>query len=611
LCLLQFIAVVALALACVLAPALAEKRVALVVGNGAYRHADRLDNPVNDARGMRDALKSPALGFEVVYGEDLDHNGLRRAIGQFAGLVGGADVALVFFAGHGATFGDTPYVVPVDAEFSNVDQVPYELMPVETLIGELRRAKGVRIAILDACRDNAAESRLKRARGEGTRGLGPMKNPDGLILAYATQYLSTAADGGGSGHSLFTEALLRNIATPGLDVKDVFFNVGRDVVTATGGKQRPEISVSIYERYALVPPAGGTAAVTVPSGTGAPGADAAAVWRDIQNTTDLAVVVDFVLHYGNVPVYGPLARAKREQLAKLAVPPPTPPPPSGDAPLTAERERGLKRGSTFRECKDCPEMVVVPAGRFTMGSSSGEKERGSDEGPQHVVTIGTAFAVGKFPVTRDQFAVFARETGYAAHSDCDWRNPGFAQDGSHPVICVSWDDANAYETWLAKKTGKPYRLPSEAEFEYAARGRTSPGAYPRFWFGDDEKELCKYGNGGDQKAENERVSIIGIPSPCNDGYANTSPVGHYQPNAFGLSDMAGNAEQWMADCRHDNYNNAPADGSAWTIGCSTGHMLRGGSWNRSWVALRAAARNANFADNGGDDYGIRLARTLK
>jgi formylglycine-generating enzyme required for sulfatase activity len=141
----------------------------------------------------------------------------------------------------------------------------------------------------------------------------------------------------------------------------------------------------------------------------------------------------------------------------------TPSRPGGAAPLTAVQERGLKAKDTFRECKDCPEMVVVPAGRFTMGSPSGEKERASDEGPQHVVTIGKAFAVGKFHVTRDQFAVFATETGFAAHSGCDWRNPDFTQEGSHPVVCVSWDDANAYANWLAKKTGKPYRLLSEAE----------------------------------------------------------------------------------------------------------------------------------------------------
>ncbi len=140
---------------CAVATGYAEKRVALVIGNRAYRHAEKLANPVNDARGIRDALAS--LGFDVIFGEDLDQKALGRAIGQFADRVEGADVAMVYFAGHGATFGDTPYVAPVDAEFSSLGQVPYQLVPVETLIGELRQARGIRIAILDACRDNAAE----------------------------------------------------------------------------------------------------------------------------------------------------------------------------------------------------------------------------------------------------------------------------------------------------------------------------------------------------------------------------------------------------------------------------------------------------------------------
>jgi uncharacterized caspase-like protein len=254
----EIIAVAWPALVGVLAQAdAAEKRVALVVGNSAYRHADKLANPVNDARGMRDALTK--LDFIVTYGENLDLKGLLAAIGDFASTVKGADVAMVYFAGHGATFSDTPYVVPVDAEFANLDRVPYELLQVETLIGELRNAKGVRIAILDACRDNAAEREVKRqlaARGGvATRGVGPMKYPKGLILAYATQYLSTAADSAGSANSPFTSALLHHIATPGLDVKELFFNVGREVVAATGETQRPEISVSLYDEYALVPAA--------------------------------------------------------------------------------------------------------------------------------------------------------------------------------------------------------------------------------------------------------------------------------------------------------------------------------------------------------------------
>jgi uncharacterized caspase-like protein len=229
----------------------------------------KLANPVNDARGVRDALRN--LKSDVTSREDLDQKALQQEIGQCAGRVEGADVAVVYFAGHGATFGDTPYLVPVDAEFSSLDVVPSELVAVERLIGELRRATGVRIVILDACRDNAVEQNLKREAARGaavTRGLAPMGNPTGLIIAYATQHLATAADdvsstspGGGlfsSGgssarQSPFTAALLDNIATPGVDVTDMFRKVGRKVDAATGGKQRPEISNSMYEQYALAP----------------------------------------------------------------------------------------------------------------------------------------------------------------------------------------------------------------------------------------------------------------------------------------------------------------------------------------------------------------------
>jgi formylglycine-generating enzyme required for sulfatase activity len=228
------------------------------------------------------------------------------------------------------------------------------------------------------------------------------------------------------------------------------------------------------------------------------------------------------------------------------------------------------------------------------------------------VTISQPFAVGKLHVTVDQYDAFVRETGYVASSKCysfegpkwtslSWRKLGFEQERSHPVVCLSWDDAKAYVDWLTQKTGKPYRLLSEAEWEYAARSRTSPGAYPRFWFGDDEKDLCRYGNFADQRAGNS-------VAPCDDGYVWTSPAGHYEPNAFGLYDMFGNAWQWTADCWHDVYEDAPADGSAWTSGACSEHVVRGGSRKEKPELLRAAHRSRGPL--GHYSVGFRLARTL-
>jgi uncharacterized caspase-like protein len=298
-------------------PGYAEKRVALVVGNGDYQHADKLANPVTDARRLRDALAK--LKFEIVYGEDLGKQALEQTIRRFADAAQDADVAFAFFAGHGATFGETPYLVPVDARFASLGEMPNELVQLETLVGELRRTKGLRIAILDACRDNSAERELKLRAMRGaqiTRGLGRVKNPEGLILAYATQYLSTAADGDPSGDSPFTAALLKHIATPGLDVKDLFVKVGSEVIASTKGVQRPEISVSFYDSYALVP--------TDQPAAGPPSRDRAAqVWAAIQNSTSQAVLEDFIRQFGTTD-FGSIARARLEELKKAA------PSPSGE-----------------------------------------------------------------------------------------------------------------------------------------------------------------------------------------------------------------------------------------------------------------------------------------
>jgi formylglycine-generating enzyme required for sulfatase activity len=302
-------------------------------------------------------------------------------------------------------------------------------------------------------------------------------------------------------------------------------------------------------------------------------------------------------------------------------------PAANDLVLSSERERALRPNDSFSECTDCPEMVVVPAGSFTMGSPESDSGLrpaiGRDERPQHLVTISRPFAVGRVHVTVDQFAAFVRETGYDAgawcfdasspHADRSWRNPGFAQEGSHPAVCLSWNNARAYVDWLVKKTGKPYRMLTEAEWEYATRGRTSPGDYPRFWFGDDEKELCRYGNGADQKTRDSIEGLEGVTAaPCNDGYAYTSPAGHYEPNAFGLYDMFGNARQWTADCWHESYKGAPDDGSAWTTGsCSVGRVVRGGSWHNGPDALRSTRRGWGSAPNQRyDQIGLRVGRTI-
>ena len=312
-----------------------------------------------------------------------------------------------------------------------------------------------------------------------------------------------------------------------------------------------------------------------------------------------------------------------QPLAPISPPVKTEPPAgpqtqAGAAPLTPERERALKPNDTFKECANCPEMVVVPAGYFTMGSPASEAGRYDDEGPQHKVTLAKPLAVGRFSITRGEFATFASETQYKAEGGCyvrsgskfelqndhSWRSPGFEQDERHPVVCVNWNDAKAFVAWLSQKIGRQYRLLTEAEFEYGARAGTTT----RYFFGDDEKDFCRYGNGADETAKKSNPGWQVLP--CSDGYAYTAPADSFLPNKFGLYDMAGNAWQWVEDCYHDNYNGAPTDGSAWTSGDCSRRVVRGGSWLFNPQVLRSAARRRSTPDVRYLDLGFRVTRTL-
>jgi formylglycine-generating enzyme len=278
-------------------------------------------------------------------------------------------------------------------------------------------------------------------------------------------------------------------------------------------------------------------------------------------------------------------------------------------------------GASLRDCpKLCPEMVRLPPGRFTMGSPATEKDRRDREGPQHQVAIGYPFLAGKYDVTRDEYAAFVAQTHRPDSASCygydgqafkdtpglNWRSPGFAQTGRDPVVCVSWDDTQAYAAWLSRKTGKRYRLLSEAEWEYAARAGTVTARTGS----DDPARLCGYINGADLDFGKNFPQDDGLNKACRDGYAHTSPVGSFGPNGFGLYDMLGNVWQWTADCVNDSYAGAPANGAAWQMGTCGRRIRRGGSWYNLPKSLRAAMRDGVPAGNRDVTGGFRVARML-
>jgi len=265
------------------------------------------------------------------------------------------------------------------------------------------------------------------------------------------------------------------------------------------------------------------------------------------------------------------------------------------AVLPAQAEIPVTPGSGefFRDCPDCPEMVVVPSGTFTMGSPESETDRADYEGPRHRVTIGEPFAVGRFAVT------FAEWDACAAGGGCGGYRPndqGWGR-GNRPVIGINWDDAKTYVQWLSKKTGKSYRLLSEAEREYVARAGT---ATPFWWGSAITPDMANYdGNyvyaGGGKKGEYRRKTV---------------PVDSFKPNPWGLYQVHGNVWEWAEDCRHLTYDGAPDDGSAWTAGDCTSHVLRGGSWSDDPVDLRSAYRANNNPVERYNNYGLRVARTV-
>ncbi|MBB5060480.1 formylglycine-generating enzyme required for sulfatase activity [Granulicella aggregans] len=291
-----------------------------------------------------------------------------------------------------------------------------------------------------------------------------------------------------------------------------------------------------------------------------------------------------------------------------------------------------RTAAVFQDCPECPELVVIPAGTFQIGSPANEPGRFDEEGPQREVKI-KKFAAAKYIVTRLEWTTFVRSTEQNTDKGCDysmlpkeheanasWMNLGFEQDDTHPVVCVSWSDAHDYVLWLGQKTGHKYRLLTESEWEYAARGGTTT-PYP--WGQTASHENANYG--GDDHAG------YGVAAG-RDKWVGTSPVGSFPPNQFGLYDMHGNVMQWVEDCFSKDYLGLPTDGSAFVVSApirATGEfaamngtnscayrMLRGGDWGDTPAMIRSASRN--WAPSPGQllqtykssGLGIRVARDL-
>jgi formylglycine-generating enzyme len=289
--------------------------------------------------------------------------------------------------------------------------------------------------------------------------------------------------------------------------------------------------------------------------------------------------------------------------------------------------------ASSRDCADCPLMVVVPTGIAILGAGHTDPFRRPDEVPERTFKIAEPFAVSRYEITRDEYEAFVRDTQRDVLGDCltdrkrrgEWvfdaettfRDPGFAQTGADPVACVSWVEAQAYIAWLNTRTDGGYRLLTEVEWEYVARGgATESLIYP---WGDNQSDGCPFANGFDRTTMDtySGMDTSGYatfdPLTCSDGWLNTAPVGSLESNQFGVYDMIGNIAEWVEDCyspSRDTLSDTGASSSIAASECSR-RIVKGGSWGTLAHNLRTAERIPYPATHRDDSVGIRVAKTLR
>ncbi len=535
-----------------------EKRLALVVGNAKYAN-NPLANPANDARDMAAALRS--AGFTVTEKYDQSYDALNNLVTDFArSIKDPAAVALFYYAGHGVQYGGTNYLVPIGADnLAEESENEWRCVPLDRVTSKMQDAGNrLNIVVLDACRSFPVARGTRKLQNGLVETGGSIPE---LLIAYATAPGKVAEDRSEGQNGLFTAALLRHLLTPGYDLHKVFLETRKDVKTSTSGKQVPGV---------------------------------------VDNVT-----VDFYF-------FPPLPPAETKPVVSTETKP--------QAPAPQSETRNPQSTAPYTPCPYCPEMVPVTGGKFRMGRETDNTEGDADEQPAHPVTV-PDFEIGKYEVTNREFCHFLNEStskitlngtevkldgniifqlkySYEGFVDMIEYDNGDVPGGEFTVkkgyenyaCChVTWHGAKAYATWLSKKIGgKTFRLPSESEWEYAARGGSLSKGY-KYSGSNDAKEVAWYdGTAGKNKQ---------------------FAVGQKKANELGLHDMSGSLWEWSEDCYHDTYAGAPRDGSAWTDGTCDYRVLRGGSWNYYSRLVRPLVRYGYDPVGRSIGGGFRLART--
>jgi formylglycine-generating enzyme required for sulfatase activity len=517
---------------------------ALIIGNNQYRELPRLETAANDAKALANVLRDK-YGFMVELLLDADKHSILRAINRYRSDLGPDDNLLIYYAGHGWLDRETNtgFWQPVDAEADDdLNWIANEEIT--------RRLKGMLarhvMVIADSCYSGTL---LRGSIGSAPAGAARMAWLDRMAqkrsrTALVSGGLEPVEDRGRNGHSVFAHALLGALKENDgiLDSYSLFQQISRPVV----------LEVDQTPNYSEIRKAGHEGGAFM-FRRSRPGSADEALRSERRKVSRLPAV----------------RQTDPDKAVKKAAP---------AKPAGQPRKRPVRRKRAgFKDCEYCPEMIVLPAGQYTMGTDS------RWEGPPHPVTIQHPFAVSRFETTFGQWDLCAA-AGHCTHQPDD---KGWGR-GNRPVINVSHKHTSQFLGWLSKVSGRRYRLPSEAEWEYAARSNTKTSRYWGTSIGSNNANCYQ----------------------CGDGGGRTLPVGQYAPNGFGLYDMLGNVHEWVADCYAKSYEGAPADGSARMDGDCKERIARGGSWSTAYQAVTVSHRRDTLATRSDQHTGFRVVRSI-
>lgn len=610
-------------------------RLALVIGNDSYSRVESLRNARADAKAMARALE--AAGFRVSLALDQDQNGMKAVLRRFKASIAGGDEAVFFYAGHGVELGGVNYLLPTDIRDDSDDQLQDDAIPLQRVLNDLAQQKPkFSLAIIDACRDDPFKGSGRNVGSRGLAPVSAVTGQMVIYSAGAGQKaLDRLSEADKSPNGVFTRVLVKAMEREGVSVQDLVGNVREEVArlaASVGREQVPAAYDQVIGKFYFRRGTQSVSPTPIPGGRDvdfsdletAQGQEFAARQRwDVQQkamqasfnkartlnaTPEIAIQAweRFLGAYADDNPYSSederlrtdamaLLLAARERAARLSATPVVPkasiwdefdfsqPVPKAQStgsqpkppPASASRAPdSTVAGSSFRDCDECPEMVVLAGGSYLMGSPDGKGS--GDERPQHRVNV-QRFALGKYEVTQGQWrAVMGSNPSYYKNcgDDC-------------PVENVSWEDAQSYVKKLNQKVGgMQYRMPSESEWEYGCRGGAGQEEYCG---GDDLEAVAWYvKNSGDT----------------------THRVGTKRGNGYGLHDMSGNVWEWTQDCYAESYAGAPTDGSAVMGSNCARRVARGGSWGNILPRVRSASRNGYAPSWRFDFLGFRVARTL-